>query len=68
VLAGEAAHVFETEGPEGFARFASKVVDGRDSQLYLLDGFKNNHVHQGVEIAFSHRVTLQMPVAQMEVT
>src|ERR1700675_1195754 len=42
VLAAEAAHVFETEGPEGFARFASKLVDGRDGQLYLLDGFKND--------------------------
>src|ERR1700686_417694 len=42
VLAAEAAHVFETEGPEGFARFANKLVDGRDSQLYLLDGFKND--------------------------
>ena len=42
VLAGEAAHVFETEGQEGFARFASKLVDGRDSQLYLLDGFQKD--------------------------
>jgi len=42
VLAAEAAHVFETEGPPGFARFANKLVDGRDSQLYLLDGFKND--------------------------
>jgi len=42
VLAAEAAHVFETEGPSGFARFANKLVDGPDSQLYLLDGFKND--------------------------
>jgi hypothetical protein len=26
VLAAESAHVFETEGPEAFARFASKLV------------------------------------------
>jgi len=42
VLASESAHVFETEGPEAFARFANKLADGRDSQLYLLDGFKND--------------------------
>lgn len=42
VLAAESAHVFESEGPQGFARFASKLVDGRDSQLYLLDGFKKD--------------------------
>ena len=42
VLAEESAHVFEAEGPEAFARFASKLADGRDSQLYLLDQFKND--------------------------
>ena len=42
VLAEESAHVFEAEGPEAFARFASKLADGRDSQLYLLDEFKND--------------------------
>ena len=42
VLAAESAHVFEAEGPEAFARFANKLTEGRDSQLYLLDGFKND--------------------------
>jgi len=42
VLAVKSARVFETEELEAFARFASKLADGRDSQLYLLDGFKND--------------------------
>jgi two-component system sensor histidine kinase CpxA len=42
VLAAESARAFESEGPEGFARFASQLTDGRDSHLYLLDGFKND--------------------------
>jgi two-component system, OmpR family, sensor histidine kinase CpxA len=42
VLAAESAHVFESEGPEAFARFANRLADGRDSRLYLLDGFKND--------------------------
>jgi signal transduction histidine kinase len=42
VLAAEASRSYESEGQEGFVRFAAKLMNGRDSQLYLLDGVKND--------------------------
>ncbi|RZU43621.1 ATP-binding protein [Edaphobacter modestus] len=39
ILAAEAVRVYESGGPEAFARFSQSSVSDRERQLYLLDGF-----------------------------
>ncbi len=42
LLAAEAVHVYETEGPSAFARFSQSNLKDREWSLYLLDGFNKD--------------------------
>lgn len=42
ILAAEAVHIYESDGPEAFARFSQSNVDGHERRLYLLDGFNRD--------------------------
>jgi two-component system, OmpR family, sensor histidine kinase CpxA len=42
ILAAEAVRIYESGGPEAFARFSQRNVKGRERQLFLLDGFYND--------------------------
>lgn len=42
ILAAEAVKAYESEGPEGFARFSRGSTDNPERQLFLLDGFNRD--------------------------
>src|SRR5580704_2285533 len=39
ILAAEAVRVYESGGPQAFARFSQRPTQGHEHQLYLLDGY-----------------------------
>ena len=42
ILAAEAVRIYESGGPEAFARFSQGNIDDQERQLYLLDGFNHD--------------------------
>ncbi len=38
ILAAQAIHAYEADGPEGFAHFAKENIEDQDRKLFLLDG------------------------------
>jgi two-component system, OmpR family, sensor histidine kinase CpxA len=39
ILAAEAVKVYESDGPQAFARFSQRPAESHEHQLYLLDGY-----------------------------